>query len=155
MTFRDTRFTVTLLSEDIKSYYTTRLLELQNISVGPSSVPLLHAPIFIFFYPFAASIGNAAGSPNMAEMSRLVLSPTDGRETGDLPLSLHRLARLWRPRVPGVFPQLPLQSAGVGGAGGGPRSRRGALQRGNWTLGDVLVGGHLRGLGKPHPPRLH
>lgn len=34
MTFRDTHFTVTLLSEDIKSYYTTRLLELQNISVG-------------------------------------------------------------------------------------------------------------------------
>lgn len=35
MTFRDTHFTVTLLSEDIKSYYTTRVLELQNISVGP------------------------------------------------------------------------------------------------------------------------
>lgn len=36
MTFRDTRFTVTLLSEDVKSYYTTRVLELQNISVGPT-----------------------------------------------------------------------------------------------------------------------
>uniref|UniRef100_H3CUS3 Tyrosine-protein phosphatase non-receptor type n=1 Tax=Tetraodon nigroviridis TaxID=99883 RepID=H3CUS3_TETNG len=34
MTFRDTHFTVTLLSEDIKSYYTTRLLELQNMSTG-------------------------------------------------------------------------------------------------------------------------
>lgn len=34
MAFRDTRFLVTLLSEDIKSYYTTRVLELQNISVG-------------------------------------------------------------------------------------------------------------------------
>lgn len=35
MTFRDTHFTVTLRSEDVKSYYTTRVLELQNISVGP------------------------------------------------------------------------------------------------------------------------
>ncbi|KAI4817383.1 hypothetical protein KUCAC02_010784 [Chaenocephalus aceratus] len=32
--FRDTRVLVTLLSEDIKSYYTTRVLELQNISTG-------------------------------------------------------------------------------------------------------------------------
>ncbi|KAM7373244.1 hypothetical protein PAMP_008111 [Pampus punctatissimus] len=34
MTFRDTRFLVTLLSEDTKSYYTTRVLELQNINTG-------------------------------------------------------------------------------------------------------------------------
>ncbi|XP_032390901.1 tyrosine-protein phosphatase non-receptor type 2 isoform X1 [Etheostoma spectabile] len=34
MTFRDTRFLVTLLSEDTKSYYTTRVLELQNLSTG-------------------------------------------------------------------------------------------------------------------------
>ena len=34
MAFRDTRFLVTLLSEDTKSYYTTRVLELLNISVG-------------------------------------------------------------------------------------------------------------------------
>ncbi|KAL2079883.1 hypothetical protein ACEWY4_023676 [Coilia grayii] len=34
MTFRDTRFKVTLVSEDIKSYYTTRILELQNITTG-------------------------------------------------------------------------------------------------------------------------
>lgn len=34
MTFRDTRFLVTLLSEDIKSYYTTRVLELENIGVS-------------------------------------------------------------------------------------------------------------------------
>ena len=32
-TFRDTRFKVTLVSEDVKSYYTTRVLELQNITV--------------------------------------------------------------------------------------------------------------------------
>lgn len=37
MAFRDTRFLVTLLSEDVKSYYTTRVLELQNISVGAFS----------------------------------------------------------------------------------------------------------------------
>ncbi|KAG7235575.1 hypothetical protein INR49_002499 [Caranx melampygus] len=34
MAFRDTRFLVTLLSEDTKSYYTTRVLELQNINTG-------------------------------------------------------------------------------------------------------------------------
>ncbi|XP_059206536.1 tyrosine-protein phosphatase non-receptor type 2 [Centropristis striata] len=34
MAFRDTRFLVTLLSEDTKSYYTTRVLELQNMSTG-------------------------------------------------------------------------------------------------------------------------
>nr|XP_061808759.1 tyrosine-protein phosphatase non-receptor type 2-like [Nerophis lumbriciformis] len=34
MTFKDTRFLVTLLSEDVKSYYTTRVLELLNISTG-------------------------------------------------------------------------------------------------------------------------
>lgn len=38
----------------------------------------------------------------------LCLLPSDGREARDLPLSLHRLARLWGPRVPGVFPELPL-----------------------------------------------
>ncbi|XP_029022826.1 tyrosine-protein phosphatase non-receptor type 2 [Betta splendens] len=34
MSFRDTRFLVTLLSEDTKSYYTTRVLELQNVNTG-------------------------------------------------------------------------------------------------------------------------
>ncbi|XP_023123273.2 tyrosine-protein phosphatase non-receptor type 2 isoform X1 [Amphiprion ocellaris] len=34
MALRDTRFLVTLLSEDTKSYYTTRVLELQNINTG-------------------------------------------------------------------------------------------------------------------------
>lgn len=34
MAFRDTGFLVTLLSEDTKSYYTTRVLELQNLSTG-------------------------------------------------------------------------------------------------------------------------
>ncbi|PWA15033.1 hypothetical protein CCH79_00008757 [Gambusia affinis] len=34
MAFRDTRFLVTLLSEDTKSYYTTRVLQLQNINTG-------------------------------------------------------------------------------------------------------------------------
>uniref|UniRef100_A0A1A7YSP8 Tyrosine-protein phosphatase non-receptor type n=1 Tax=Iconisemion striatum TaxID=60296 RepID=A0A1A7YSP8_9TELE len=34
MAFRDTRFLVTLLSEDTKSYYTTRILELQNLNTG-------------------------------------------------------------------------------------------------------------------------
>lgn len=58
MTFRDTHFTVTLLSEDIKSYYTTRVLELQNISVGPipgegmihtslGRVECFYSPVFI------------------------------------------------------------------------------------------------------------
>ncbi|KAM4630858.1 tyrosine-protein phosphatase non-receptor type 2 [Polymixia lowei] len=34
MAFPDTRFLVTLLSEDVKSYYTTRVLELQNANTG-------------------------------------------------------------------------------------------------------------------------
>lgn len=34
MAFRDTRFLVTTLSEEHKSYYTTRVLELQNIQTG-------------------------------------------------------------------------------------------------------------------------
>ncbi|XP_072531763.1 tyrosine-protein phosphatase non-receptor type 2 [Salminus brasiliensis] len=34
MSFRDTRFVVRLLSEDVKSYYTIRLLELQNANTG-------------------------------------------------------------------------------------------------------------------------
>ncbi|XP_034016181.1 tyrosine-protein phosphatase non-receptor type 2 [Thalassophryne amazonica] len=34
LAFRDTRFLIKLLSEDIKSYYTTRVLELQNINTG-------------------------------------------------------------------------------------------------------------------------
>lgn len=34
MPFRDTPFVVRLLSEDVKSYYTTRLLELQNTNTG-------------------------------------------------------------------------------------------------------------------------
>ncbi|KAJ8412651.1 hypothetical protein AAFF_G00116020 [Aldrovandia affinis] len=34
MSFRDTQFVVTLISEDIKSYYTTRVLQLQNMSTG-------------------------------------------------------------------------------------------------------------------------
>ncbi|KAJ8273450.1 hypothetical protein GJAV_G00101760 [Gymnothorax javanicus] len=34
MTFRDTRFVVTLVSEDVESYYTIRLLELRNLNTG-------------------------------------------------------------------------------------------------------------------------
>ncbi|XP_041868289.1 tyrosine-protein phosphatase non-receptor type 2 isoform X4 [Melanotaenia boesemani] len=34
MAFRDTHFLVTLLSEDTKSYYTTRVLEMQNLNTG-------------------------------------------------------------------------------------------------------------------------
>ncbi|KAJ8334932.1 hypothetical protein SKAU_G00405710 [Synaphobranchus kaupii] len=34
MSFRDTRFVVTLVSEDVKSYYTIRVLELRNLNTG-------------------------------------------------------------------------------------------------------------------------
>ncbi|KAJ8291080.1 hypothetical protein GJAV_G00021150 [Gymnothorax javanicus] len=34
MSFRDTNFVITLLSEDIKSFYTTRVLQLQNMLTG-------------------------------------------------------------------------------------------------------------------------
>lgn len=36
MSFRDTHFVVTLLSEDVKSYYTSRVLQLHNTSTGES-----------------------------------------------------------------------------------------------------------------------
>lgn len=53
MSFRDTRFVVTLVSEDVKSYYTTRVLELQNASVSASSwqlkIKLLTIHCFSFF----------------------------------------------------------------------------------------------------------
>ena len=38
MSYRDTRFLVTLVSEDIKSYYTTRVLELEHADVRPSII---------------------------------------------------------------------------------------------------------------------
>lgn len=49
MTFRDTRFTVTLLSEDIKSYYTTRVLQLENISVSDGELGSL-GPVLAFLW---------------------------------------------------------------------------------------------------------
>ncbi|KAF7690884.1 hypothetical protein HF521_011181 [Silurus meridionalis] len=48
MAFRDTRFMVRLLSEDVKSYYTTRLLELQNVQVRESgSLGAEHGPAVV------------------------------------------------------------------------------------------------------------
>lgn len=49
MTFRDTRFTVTLLSEDIKSYYTTRVLQLENISVSDGQLGRF-GPVLVFLW---------------------------------------------------------------------------------------------------------
>lgn len=57
MTFRDTHFTVTLLSEDIKSYYTTRVLQLENISVSDGELGRFRPVLaflrsrFFFFFP--------------------------------------------------------------------------------------------------------
>lgn len=34
MLFEDTNFTLTLISEDVKSYYTVRQLELENLTVS-------------------------------------------------------------------------------------------------------------------------
>ncbi|XP_062865389.1 tyrosine-protein phosphatase non-receptor type 2 isoform X3 [Trichomycterus rosablanca] len=39
MAFRDTRFVVRLLSQDVKSYYTTRVLELQNANMDRRTDP--------------------------------------------------------------------------------------------------------------------
>lgn len=49
MTFRDTRFTVTLLSEDIKPYYTTRVLQLENISVSDGELGRF-GPVLAFLW---------------------------------------------------------------------------------------------------------
>lgn len=73
---------------------------------------------------------------------------TDRREERDLPLSLHHVAWFWCPRVSGILPKLPLQSAGIGSVGGGSRAGCGALQCWNRTLGDVFISWHLCGPGK-------
>lgn len=41
-TFEDTNFKLTLVSEDIKSYYTVRQLELENLSVSDANTDLQH-----------------------------------------------------------------------------------------------------------------
>lgn len=85
-------------------------------------------------------------SPIMADwiMSFVV----DGGVEGDLPLSLHHMAWLWCPRISRLLPQLPLQSAGVRLVGPGARPLSCALQRWDWTLRDVRLGGHLPGPGE-------
>lgn len=163
MTFRDTHFMVTLLSEDIRSYYTTRVLELQNISVGPIlGEGTVHASLGPRWMFLQSCFDHGATSAKMSFLSKMSssvtvwwilgsarhklklkviervaeLTPeppparvwlgswkraglsdneasasfalTDGREARNLPLPLHRLAWLRGPRVPGVFPQLPL-----------------------------------------------
>lgn len=38
MVFEDTNLKLTLVSEDVKSYYTVRQLELENLTVSPTSL---------------------------------------------------------------------------------------------------------------------
>lgn len=60
--FEDTNFKLTLVSEDVKSYYTVRQLELENLSVR-------NFPVFPFF---SFSINDLLVKPKMFVLSRLV-----------------------------------------------------------------------------------
>lgn len=71
---------------------------------------------------------------------------------GDLPLSLHHVAWLWCPRIPRLLPQFPLQGSGVWLIGPRAWALSGALQRWDWTLGDLRLGGHLPGPGEGVSP---
>lgn len=56
MYFSDTGFVVTLVSEDVEPYYTTRVLELQNVRVGCACIGYCNVDlcrlicVFFFFY---------------------------------------------------------------------------------------------------------
>lgn len=70
-------------------------------------------------------------------------SAVDGRVTGDLPLSLYHMARLWCAGISGLLSQLPLQGSGVWITGLRARAVGGALQCWDRTLRDLRLGGHL------------
>lgn len=54
MTFSETGFRVRLVSEDVKSYYTVRLLQLENTHVSFSqSVPLIFLGLSMSWKPFS------------------------------------------------------------------------------------------------------
>lgn len=72
----------------------------------------------------------------------------DGGVEGDLPLSLHHMAWLWRPRISCLLPQFSLQGSGVWLIGLRAWALSGALQCWDWTLRDLCLGGHLPGPGE-------
>lgn len=45
MIFEDTNLKLTLISEDIKSYYTVRQLELENLTVSMACIPSFPRPL--------------------------------------------------------------------------------------------------------------
>lgn len=67
---------------------------------------------------------------------------------GDLPLSLHHMARLWGPGVSCLLFEFPLQGPGVRFVGPRPRPLGGPLQRWDRTLRNLRLGGHLPGPGR-------
>lgn len=69
--------------------------------------------------------------------------PTDRGVQGDLPFSLHHMARLWCAGISCLLPQIPLQGPGVWFAGPRARALCGALQRWDRTLRNLRLGGHL------------
>lgn len=72
----------------------------------------------------------------------------DGRVKGDLPLSLHHVAWLWCPRISWLLPSFPLKCSRIWLFRRRAWALRGALQRWDWTLGDLCLGGHLPGPGE-------
>lgn len=67
----------------------------------------------------------------------------DGGVQGDLPFSLHHMARLWCAGISCLLPQIPLQGPGVWFIGPQARALGGALQCWDRTLRNLRLGGHL------------
>lgn len=80
-------------------------------------------------------------SPVTVQVLSFVL--IDGGVQGDLPFSLHHMARFWCAGVSCLLPQIPLQGPGVWFVGLRARTLGGALQRWDRTLRNLRLGGHL------------
>lgn len=82
-------------------------------------------------------------SPPSSPVPGLSFVLIDGGVQGDLPFSLHHMARFWCARVSCLLPQIPLQGPGVWFVGPRARTLGGALQRWDRTLRNLRLGGHL------------
>lgn len=108
--FKDTNLKLTLVSEDVKSYYTVRQLELENLSVSVWMMLLGEEP-----HQLQSSRGAAALAPSSpCSNVNVCLCSADRRDPGDSTLPLHHLARLRRAGVSRLLPELLVQGARVG-----------------------------------------
>lgn len=73
---------------------------------------------------------------------------TDPRNSRNSALSLYNMAWLWSSWISSIIPQFLVQSERVGVTESGTWTHCGALQCGDWAIGDVLFGWYLSPLGK-------